>query len=116
MEREYNCKVILGKPKVAFRQTLSSPYEFDYFHKKQHGGHGQYGRVIGVIEPLPPDQNTKLEFIDETVGGCIPKNYMPAIKAAFLGMCDKGKVTDGIGRFIGNTIIYISYFRWTLRL
>ncbi|KAK6619038.1 hypothetical protein RUM44_003420 [Polyplax serrata] len=90
MEREYNCKVILGKPKVAFRQTLSSPYEFDYFHKKQHGGHGQYGRVIGVIEPLPPDQNTKLEFIDETVGGCIPKNYMPAIKAAFLGMCDKG--------------------------
>lgn len=91
MLREYNCKVTLGKPKVAFRQTLVSPYNFDYFHKKQSGGAGQYGRVIGVIEPLPPDDNTKLLFSDETVGTNIPKTYVPSIKKAFLSVCEKGK-------------------------
>jgi elongation factor G len=50
MEREYNCPVTLGKPKVAFRETLVAPFKFDYFHKKQHGGQGQYARVIGVLE------------------------------------------------------------------
>lgn len=52
MEREYNCPVILGKPKVAFRETLAMPCEFDYLHKKQSGGSGQYGRVIGVLEVI----------------------------------------------------------------
>lgn len=50
MEREYDCPVVLGKPKVSFRETLSAPCEFDYLHKKQSGGAGQYGRVIGVLE------------------------------------------------------------------
>lgn len=90
MEREYNCHVILGKPKVSFRETLVSPVSFDYFHKKQSGGQGQYGRVIGLVEPLPPQENTKLEFSDETVGTNVPKNYMPGIKRGFLNACEKG--------------------------
>lgn len=90
MEREYNCKVILGKPKVAFRHTILAPFHFDYFHKKQHGGQGQYARVIGILEPFPPEENTKLEFRDETIGANIPKNFMPAIKKSFLESCEKG--------------------------
>lgn len=48
MEREYNCPVKLGKPKVAFRESLAAPCEFDYLHKKQSGGQGQYARVTGL--------------------------------------------------------------------
>ncbi|XP_058802663.1 elongation factor G, mitochondrial [Phymastichus coffea] len=90
MEREYDCPVILGKPKVAFRETLTAPVEFDYLHKKQTGGAGQYGRVIGVLEPLPPHKNTTLEFSDETVGTNVPKQFVPGIQRGFLFMCEKG--------------------------
>ncbi|XP_057657246.1 elongation factor G, mitochondrial [Diorhabda carinulata] len=90
MEREYNCPVTLGKPKVAFRETLIFPCEFDYFHKKQSGGQGQYAKVIGVLEPLPPHKNTLLEFVDETVGTNIPKQYVPGVKRGFLSMAEKG--------------------------
>lgn len=61
MEREYNCPVVMGKPKVAFRESVLAPCEFDYQHKKQSGGAGQYARVIGVLEPLPPSENTKAQ-------------------------------------------------------
>lgn len=50
MEREYSCPVILGKPKVSFRETLVGPFEFNYLHKRQSGGAGQYARVIGFLE------------------------------------------------------------------
>lgn len=52
MEKEYGCKVELGKPKVSFREILVAPFEFDYLHKKQHGGQGQYARVVGVMEVI----------------------------------------------------------------
>lgn len=93
MEREYGCPVALGKPKVAFRETLVSPCEFDYLHKKQSGGQGQYARVTGILEPLPPNKNTLLEFVDETVGTNVPKPFIPGIRRGFLGMGEKGLLT-----------------------
>lgn len=90
MQKEYNCAVTLGKPKVAFRETLVSAFEFDYFHKKQHGGQGQYARVIGVLEPLPPNENTNLDFVDETSGPNVPKQFIPGIIKGFKMMAEKG--------------------------
>ncbi|CAG0913875.1 unnamed protein product [Notodromas monacha] len=93
MEREFNCPVVMGKPKVAFRESLVSPVEFDYLHKKQSGGAGQYGRVIGILEPLPPEKNTDLEFVDQTVGTNIPKNFVPSVEKGFRAFCEHGMLS-----------------------
>jgi len=90
MEREYNCPVIMGKPTVAFRETLNKPCNFDFFHKKQSGGRGEYARVIGLIEPLEPHENTKVEFKDETTGTNVPKPFVPGVKKGFLDSCERG--------------------------
>lgn len=93
MEREYNCPVTLGQPKVSFRETLKERVNFDYWHRQQCGGRGQFGRVIGYVEPLPPDRNTDLEFVDSTSGTNIPKSFVPAVKKGFLNMCNKGPLS-----------------------
>ncbi|XP_030599838.1 elongation factor G, mitochondrial isoform X2 [Archocentrus centrarchus] len=93
MEREYNCPCVMGKPKVAFRETITSPIPFDFTHKKQTGGSGQYGKVIGVLEPLEPENYTKLEFEDQTVGTNVPKQFVPAVEKGFRDACEKGPLS-----------------------
>ncbi len=83
IKREYNCEVVVGRPKVAFRETVTRRAEYNYTHKKQTGGSGQFARVAGYIEPITEDDNHKnYEFVDEIVGGVIAREFIPA--------CDKG--------------------------
>lgn len=93
MEREYNCKVDLGQPRVAFRESLSRECTFWYQHKRQSGGRGQYGLVEGIVEPLPPERNTTLQFTDLTRNGVINKNFMSGVKRGFENMCLSGPLS-----------------------
>ncbi|XP_074225033.1 elongation factor G, mitochondrial [Camelus bactrianus] len=93
LEREYGCPCITGKPKVAFRETITAPVPFEFTHKKQSGGAGQFGKVIGVLEPLDPENYTKLEFSDETFGANVPKQFVPAVEKGFLDACEKGPLS-----------------------
>ena len=90
MKREYNCEVISGKPQVAYREAIGQHAEFSYTHKKQTGGSGQYGKVAGFIEPLPADHATGFEFVDEIVGGSIPREFIPACEKGFREAVKKG--------------------------
>ena len=66
--------------------------QFDYWHRKQTGGRGEYARVIGYIEPLPAHLNTTNEFLDRTTGTNVPAQFKPGIKKGFFDYCEKGQV------------------------
>lgn len=91
MKREYNCTVIAGKPLVAFRETITKSAPFNYTHKKQTGGSGQFARVAGTFEPLDFNETGKVyEFEDEIVGGTIPREFIPACDKGFQEQIKKG--------------------------
>ncbi|MDF3821655.1 elongation factor G [Leptospira sp. 96542] len=82
MKREYGVDLVTGAPQVAYRETITKSAEFDYTHKKQTGGQGQFSRVAGFLEPIPLEEGKDYEFVDKIVGGSIPREY--------IGSCDKG--------------------------
>lgn len=86
MKREYRAEVNVGAPKVAYRETISTHANFDYKHKKQTGGSGQYGHVVGVMEPC----EEHFKFVDEIVGGSIPREFIPACEKGFRDAMAKG--------------------------
>ncbi|MBU1342823.1 MAG: elongation factor G [Proteobacteria bacterium] len=86
MKREYAAEVTTGQPRVAYRETITKKALFNYTHKKQTGGAGQYGRVAGFIEPFEED----FEFVNKITGGRIPTQYIPACQQGFAGCMDKG--------------------------
>jgi elongation factor G len=97
MRREYKCEVETGMPQVAYRETITQKAEFNYTHKKQTGGAGQYGRVAGYLEQYADGD---YEFVDMIKGGTIPTEYVPS--------CDKGfKEAVKKGSLIGFPIVNI---------
>ncbi|HIF85959.1 MAG TPA: elongation factor G [Gammaproteobacteria bacterium] len=77
MRREFSVEANIGKPQVAYRETIRKVVEIEGKHVKQSGGRGQYGHVWLRLEPLDPD--SEYEFVNEIVGGTIPKEYIPAV-------------------------------------
>lgn len=77
LKKNFEVKINVGEPKIAYRETIRKSTESEYKHKKQTGGHGQYGHVKIKVEPLPRGEG--YEFVDKIVGGVIPKNYIPSV-------------------------------------
>ncbi len=96
IRREYKVEVEVGPPKVSYRESATVPAEFNFKHKKQTGGSGQYGHIVGSITPMTDEEAAETEgellFIDNVTGGRIPKNYIPAVEKGFRNMLAKGPV------------------------
>lgn len=88
MKRKFNVEVVLKTPKVPYRETIKKKVRVQGKHKKQTGGHGQFGDCWVQIEPLPSGQG--FEFVDAIVGGAIPKTYIPAVEKGIVEACAKG--------------------------
>ncbi|MDU1522049.1 MAG: elongation factor G, partial [Actinomyces sp.] len=82
MRREFKVEANVGKPMVAYRETIRKTVEkFEYTHKKQTGGSGQFARVIIMLEPLPSDSEEEYVFEDKVTGGRVPREYIPSVNA-----------------------------------
>merc|ERR1719221_1339497 len=97
MRREYKVESLqAGEPKVNFRETITQRIPYDYLHKRQSGGRGQYGKIIGYVEPVPEEErqdSDSIEFMSKLSGDDIPPNYVPAIEKGFRMCTQKGLLT-----------------------
>jgi len=87
MKREYNAEVETGRPRVAYRETISRRSDFNYLHKKQTGGSGQYARVAGYLEPVHDEE---FVFENKVTGGAVPTQYIGACEKGFKSVMEKG--------------------------
>ncbi|MEZ4362624.1 MAG: elongation factor G [Kofleriaceae bacterium] len=85
MKREYKAEVVTSPPQVAYREAIGARTDFNYTHKKQTGGSGQYGKVAGFAEPF----DGEFEFVDEIKGGAIPREFIPSCEKGFKSMIVK---------------------------
>jgi elongation factor G len=96
IRREYRVEVEVGPPKVSYRESATRPAAFDFKHKKQTGGSGQYAHIVGQMSPMTDEEAATTEgellFVDNVTGGRIPKNYIPAVEKGFRNMLAKGPV------------------------
>ena len=107
MLREFKVEANVGKPEVAFRETIRRKAEAESKYIKQTGGRGQYGHVVLTVEPTEPGKG--LEFVNKTVGGAIPKEYIPAIEKGVKERLESGVVAGYPLRDVKVTVIDGSY-------
>jgi elongation factor G len=88
LNRTYGVDLIVGQPQVAYRETITTPCEDSYTHKKQSGGSGQFGKIDYRIKPGEPGSG--FVFSSSVVGGNVPKEFFPAIEKGFKGMMEEG--------------------------
>ena len=91
MRREYGAQVTTGMPRVAYRETITRRAEFNYTHKKQTGGSGQFGRVAGFMEPVADED---FVFVNSVTGGSIPTQFIPACEKGFQKCMEKGPLLE----------------------
>ncbi len=94
LKREYGVEVQVGAPQVNYRETIRKETKFDYTHKKQTGGAGQFGQVVGTLRPLTPEnketEDQIFKFNNEIKGGSIPGEFIGACEKGFQDVMDKG--------------------------
>jgi elongation factor G len=87
MKREFKVEANVGKPQVAYRETITTTVEQEYRHVKQTGGHGQYAHVKIRLEP---NRGKGIEFVNDIAGGVIPREFIPAVEKGVRESCDRG--------------------------
>jgi elongation factor G len=96
IRREYKVEVEVGAPKVSYRESATKPVAYDFTHKKQTGGSGQYAHIVGQMSPMTEEEAAEAEgellFVNNITGGRIPSNFIPAIEKGFRNMLAKGPV------------------------
>jgi elongation factor G len=94
MRREYKVEVQAGAPKVSYREAPTQVVEFDYKHKKQTGGSGQYAHIKGELSPIDTEGATTFEFEEHVVGGRIPKQFIPPVEKGMRDSVHKGPLAE----------------------
>jgi elongation factor G len=92
IKREFKVDVEVGAPKVSYREAPTRATEYEYKHKKQTGGSGQFAHIVGRLDPLPDDAPETFEFEDAVVGGRVPREYIPSVEKGFRASLSKGPI------------------------
>lgn len=89
LKNKFNAEIILADPKIPYRETIKKAVKAEGKHKKQSGGHGQYGHCWIEFEPIL-DGSASFEFVDKVVGGVVPRAYIPAVEKGLVDCVKKG--------------------------
>lgn len=89
MRREYKVELETGQPEVAYRESIGAEAAFNYTHRKQSGGRGQFAKIAGAIRPIEGDS----AFLDKITGGAIPNTFIPSVEKGFMASLEKGDLT-----------------------